>query len=1100
MKRFAEKLFAILMCLTMILTIAPLSGIVPLVSAQTYSGTCGENLKWTLDTEIGVLSISGTGDMTNWSSTSSVPWYSYRSYIESVAIGVGVTGIGNYAFYCHELTNIIVPSSVITIGSYAFDYCDVLWKVLYTGSEEEWNDITIGDGNSRLTSVGVFYDFVLEGICGDNLIWRLDIETCTLNITGEGDMYVYFDYGYDNTYFRYWAPWGVCDGYVKCIVIGDFVTSISDGAFFECYNVRYVTIGSSVTSIGDYAFDRCYSIKDVCYNGYNTDWNRISLGIENSNLTSKLRCKYYSGTCGNNLTWTLDKSTGVLDISGEGTMYYYGDAPWYSYRSCIKTVNIGDSVTRIGTSAFDDCDMLTSITVDTNNEYYTSDSYGVLFNKDKTELIQYPIGNTRTSYIIPDSVTSIGYSAFEYCDSLTSTTIPDSVTRIGDDAFSSCNNLTSITIPDSVTSIGSYAFYNTAYYKDSNNWTDGVLYIGNHLIRTEFSISGAYTIKSGTKTIADRAFYECYSLTSVIIPDSVISIGNFAFYECDSLTSIIIPDSVISIGDSAFYDCDSLTSITIGNSVTSIDFWAFYSCDSLTSITIPDSVTNIGHHAFSFCCSLTSITVDADNEYYSNDSYGVLFNKDKTELIQYPNGKTRTSYIIPDSVTSIWSSAFAFCDGLTSVTIPDSVMDIGNCAFEGCYNLTSVTIGKGVEIIYWGAFYQCGNLRSVYYSGTKEDWAKIDIDDGNQYLTCSTIHCHEHFYIEIGIKEPTCAETGSKFYTCDCGYVHEEIIPALGHDYNHIGTIAPTCSKIGMEVYKCSVCNEYRKDTIDMKEHSYISIEVLEPTCTEEGYEILKCTACGAEHTETISPIGHNHIYSETVSATCTEDGYKLYKCIRCDDKYTTAIPALDHNFVLSSTVASTCTQAGMYIYKCSRCEESYNEQIEMIPHSYNDKGICSACGKSDNFSVPENSATVIDREKKLISGVEAGLDIDSFMNCIAISDDVKIELDCDIIGTGTKISVIDKSTSEVIDEYTIVIFGDYNGDGVSDSEDTTYFASISNFEIFDYFEYDYLFMAADVNGDGVVDSMDEEDMNAIANFEAYIDHTITSGSKVVRY
>ena len=174
---------------------------------------------------------------------------------------------------------------------------------------------------------------------------------------------------------------------------------------------------------------------------------------------------------------------------------------------------------------------------------------------------------------------------------------------------------------------------------------------------------------------------------------------------------------VTSIGNYAFEDCDSLTSVTIGDSVTSIGDYAFKSCDSLTSITIPDSVTSIGNSAFESCYSLTSITVDSANKYYSDDGYGVLFNKDKTTLIQYPIGNSRSSYSIPDSVTSIGNYAFEYCDILTSITIPDSVTSIGNYAFDLCYN-----------------------LKDVYYNGTEEQWKAISIGSNNECLNNATIH------------------------------------------------------------------------------------------------------------------------------------------------------------------------------------------------------------------------------------------------------------------------------------------------------------------------------------------------------------------------
>ncbi len=306
--------------------------------------------------------------------------------------------------------------------------------------------------------------------------------------------------------------------------------------------------------------------------------------------------------------------------------------------SALTSVTIGNSVTSIGYGAFYFCYSLTAITVDALNSAYSSID-GVLFSKDQTLLIQYPVGKAG-DYIIPDSVTSIGNSAFVSCTSLTSVTIPDSVTSIEDYAFQNCSSLTSISIPDSVTSIG------------------------------------------------DGAFSNCTSLTSVSIPDSVTSIGNSAFSSCTSLTSVTIPDSVTSLGISAFSSCYGLTSVNIGSSVTSIGGRTFDSCTSLTNVFIPDSVTYIGSSAFSSCSSMTAITVDVFNPAYSSID-GVLLNKTQTSLYRYPEGKAG-SYIIPSNITSIAYSAFSGCSSLTSVIIPSSVTSIGDDAFSNCNGLNSI--------------------------------------------------------------------------------------------------------------------------------------------------------------------------------------------------------------------------------------------------------------------------------------------------------------------------------------------------------------------------------------------------------------------------
>jgi len=462
-----------------------------------------------------------------------------------------------------------------------------------------------------------------------------------------------------------------------------------------------------------------------------------------------------SGTCGaegdgSNLTWTLD-SEGLLTIGGTGAMKEYDPykAPWYGSRSRVKSAVIADGVTSIGDYAFRDCYNLASVTIP---DSVTSIDWSAFAGCASL-----------TSVTIPGSVTSIGGAAFSDCTSLTSVTIPDSVTSIGDYAFSDCTSLTSVTIPNSVTSIGHDAFYNCA------------------------SLTSVMIPDSMT-SIGNDAFHYCKSLTSVTIPDSVTSIDVNAFAGCTSLTSVEIPDSVTSIDGGAFYNCKSLTSVTIPDSVTSIGDGAFAYCTSLTSVAIPDSVTSIGDGAFASCTSLTGIWAAEGSSHYASDAFGVLFNKDKTTLVQCP-GAFSGSYAIPDSMTSIDWRAFAGCTSLTSVTIPSSVTSIGGATFSDCSSLTSVTIPSGVTSIRdytfngctsltsvtipdsvtsiggwafsycksltsvtipdsvtsidWCAFAGCTSLTDVYYAGSEAQWKAISISslsNGNDDLLTANIH------------------------------------------------------------------------------------------------------------------------------------------------------------------------------------------------------------------------------------------------------------------------------------------------------------------------------------------------------------------------
>ena len=230
---------------------------------------------------------------------------------------------------------------------------------------------------------------------------------------------------------------------------------------------------------------------------------------------------------------------------------------------------------------------------------------------------------------------------------------------------------------------------------------------GRKLLRASGELSGAYSVKEGTRIICDRAFWYCSSLSEIVIPSSVASIGDSAFSSCFSLSEIVIPSSVTSIGDSAFSDCFSLSEIVIPSSVTSIGDYAFSGCSSLKSISIPKSVICLNGNPFvDWDGKLECLSPDF---IYEDD---VLFNKDKSKIISFRNQNIE-SYVIPNSVTSIGDSAFWGCRSLSDIVIPSSVTSIGDCAFWDCSSLSKIVIPSSVTSIGDSAFSECnipGNL------------------------------------------------------------------------------------------------------------------------------------------------------------------------------------------------------------------------------------------------------------------------------------------------------------------------------------------------------------------------------------------------------
>ncbi len=463
---------------------------------------------------------------------------------------------------------------------------------------------------------------------------------------------------------------------------GKSVTRIGDSAFKYCTSLTSVTIPDSVTSIYGNAFKGCASLASVT--------------IPNSVTSIGDSAFQYSGLA----------SITILN----GTKSIGNDA----FNSCtnLTSVEISDSVTSVGDNSFANCPLLINIEISANIKKIGEKAFGYydIYNYEKTDRV---VNDIFVIYCTDSSVAAsyaeengIQYKTpctglHTYSDKWT----VDKEATVDNFGIKShhctkCGFATDIkALPKT---------YELIYETDSE---DNLYVYGFKGNAVDVVIPPEVNGKRVT-SIGFDAFGGCESLTHIEIPSSVTNIDSYAFRDCTSLTGVEISNSVTSIGEDAFYGCSSLTNITIPDSVVSIGSSAFGSCISLTDIEISQNVTDIGYLAFSDCISLTDINVKADNKNYTSVN-GVLFNKDKTELICYPAQKNSKRYIIPNSVTSIERFAFHKCIYLTDVTISNGVTNIENWAFHSCKSLTSINIPDSATSIGEEAFYNCESLTSI---------------------------------------------------------------------------------------------------------------------------------------------------------------------------------------------------------------------------------------------------------------------------------------------------------------------------------------------------------------------------------------------------
>lgn len=438
----------------------------------------------------------------------------------------------------------------------------------------------------------------------------------------------------------------------------------------------------------------------------------------------------------------------------------------------------------------------------------------------------------------------------------------------------------------------------------------------------------ALVIKDGVSKISKNSFWDCENLTEVTIGNDLKYIGDFAFDGCNSVNRVNVSNidvwlsiefenassSPLHNGGALYINGNEITDLILHDGITKIGDYAFYGWYRLYSVTIPYSVTEISDNAFR---EIRNIYVDENNKFYSCDEYGVLFNKNKTTLLRYPDNNLRETYIIPDTVICIGKNAFnnsqnltaisipdsvisiddygfSGCGALTSLIIPDSVINIGEYAFYDCYRLEEITIGKNVISIGNNAFASCHRLGNVTlpdgiiniadslfsFSGLKA----ITIPDS--VTSIGSWAFYDCFLTNVIIPDGV-TSIGSKAFL-ECRNLELAIIP---DGIQYIGYYAfKDCPEL-KNIHYCGTAEQW--ETVDNREEDSTAFMNALHMATDENADEL-CDICGYD----MAKPEHTDVYTvtETVVPTCTENGYKVYTC-SCGDAYTEIIPSTGHNY-----------------------------------------------------------------------------------------------------------------------------------------------------------------------------------------------------------
>lgn len=773
-----HKILGLLSLLVLLVALFALSA-----SAETVSGTCGktasDNVTWSFDTETGVLTISGTGKMANFSAVSGQPWYTYKDQIKTVIVEEGITAIGQRAFRETTVEQASLPASLVEIYDYAFTSCTSLTSVTFNEENSQLAYIY----QQAFTSCSYLRSIVLPNGAPTEIRGNVFNNCSKLESVRLGDCTVAIGSGAFNN----------CGKLTEIVIpytVKTFGAAGSNGVFRGCTGLKRITFLSATATIAEPSNPHVPAADAVVY-GYTgstaeTFFTTVETGVTFSSIIG--------GSCGKNasnpISWSFDSETGVLTIGGWGEMANYGavaDQPWNSYANSITKLVVNKGVTTLGNLAFQNLRNVTEVSLPDG-----------LLTIGQQSLKATSI----TQLIIPESVTKINYQALNSCTKLTSLVIPKNVTTIGNAVFGACSKLTTVIfLADSNTSIsfgtgtgGSFTSATPVVYCNNNEsviasaakantpltcyntltpsgnanadgsvtWSidvvTGVMTISgngamdNFASTTAAQSSGWYAhrlfvkslvVEEGVTSLAAYGFANHTNLETVSFPSTLTNIGKYAFTSCSALDNLFIGAGV-TLNDSCFNKCTSLKTLFFEEGRTSITARVFAGCTALEEVVIPSTVTSFGHNVtapFNGCTGLNTITfLNKNVTIYPKTSDFADSKADPipaSVIIKAPAGGTVEQYASDNGYTfeaivvdtSLGKGEFG--EGLSWVVSEDGVLTVsGNGAmpdytktdsapwFSLANNITSIVVSEGITEIGQYSFNELKQATSVTLPAT----------------------------------------------------------------------------------------------------------------------------------------------------------------------------------------------------------------------------------------------------------------------------------------------------------------------------------------------------------------------------------------------